>query len=57
MIICQCHAVTHDTIVDVILDGAETVEEVGARCRAGTSCGGCVGRIESLLTLADESVA
>lgn len=57
MIVCQCHGVTHETIVEVILDGAETVEDVGARCSAGTSCGGCASRIESLLLLADESVA
>lgn len=57
MIVCHCHAVSDRTIVEEIVDGAESVAEVGARCLAGTGCGACVPRIEALLALAEEVVA
>lgn len=57
MIVCQCHGVTDKVIVDEIVAGADTVDQVGARCDAGTGCGGCIPRIEALLALVDEAVA
>lgn len=57
MIVCHCHGVTDKVIVDEIVAGADTVDQVGARCHAGTGCGGCVPRIEALLALADDAVA
>lgn len=57
MIVCHCHAVTDQTIVDEIVDGADSVAEIGTRCRAGTGCGGCIPHIEALLAIADEDVA
>ncbi|MBX7160691.1 MAG: (2Fe-2S)-binding protein [Acidimicrobiia bacterium] len=57
MIVCHCNAVSEQTIVDEIVAGADSVAEVGARCAAGTTCGGCIPRIEALLALADEVVA
>ncbi|HEX9296869.1 MAG TPA: (2Fe-2S)-binding protein [Thermoanaerobaculia bacterium] len=41
MFVCVCRAVSDATIKKVIGAGASTVDEVGARCGAGTSCGAC----------------
>lgn len=49
MIACQCHAVTDRSIMDHIVEGADRVESVGARCGAGTNCGGCHRTIQRLL--------
>jgi bacterioferritin-associated ferredoxin len=42
MIVCLCHAVSDRTIDRAIRDGAETVEELGEVCGAGTGCGACL---------------
>jgi bacterioferritin-associated ferredoxin len=49
MYVCHCRAVTDSTIERVIADGARTIAEVGAECRAGTSCGGCWPVLAELL--------
>ena len=41
MFVCVCRAVPDSAIRRVIRDGASTVDEVGERCGAGTSCGAC----------------
>jgi bacterioferritin-associated ferredoxin len=41
--------VSDRTLRKVIAAGARDVEEIGARCDAGTGCGGCVEEIEDLL--------
>jgi bacterioferritin-associated ferredoxin len=52
MFVCVCRAVPDTAIRRVIRDGATTVEEVAARCGAGTSCGAC--RSVVLRMLADK---
>lgn len=52
MIVCHCHAVRAEEIRTEVRLGAETVEVVGARCGAGTRCGGCIPAIEAVV--ADE---
>ena len=47
--ICACHGVGLDVITGVIEAGADTVEAVGAACKAGTNCGSCVPEIRKLL--------
>jgi bacterioferritin-associated ferredoxin len=47
--VCICHAVTDQEIGAVIATGASTTEEIGARCDAGTGCGSCVDRLETML--------
>ncbi|MBO0979827.1 FAD-dependent oxidoreductase [Microbacterium sp. SD291] len=47
--VCWCNGVTVERIADTIADGADTVECVGSRTRAGTGCGGCRGRISELI--------
>lgn len=52
MIVCHCHAVRAEEIRTEVRLGAETVEVVGARCGAGTRCGGCIPAIAAVV--ADE---
>lgn len=49
MIICLCHGVRDRDIDAVIGDGAETVEEIGQECGAGTGCGTCIPELEDKL--------
>ena len=52
MWICHCKGVTDGQIRSAILGGARTPVEIGARCRAGTGCGGCVPAVCRLLDTA-----
>ncbi|HEX3591282.1 MAG TPA: (2Fe-2S)-binding protein [Pseudonocardiaceae bacterium] len=49
MYVCICSAVTDAQIRACINAGACTVEEIGERCKAGTSCGNCLDRLDDLL--------
>ena len=49
MIVCHCAVVSDRHIRDVVACGADTVDEVGDRCGAGTHCGGCRPTIGALL--------
>ncbi len=49
MIVCLCHGVRDRDIDAVIGDGAETVEDIGDQCGAGTGCGACIPDIEDKL--------
>lgn len=49
MYVCSCHAVKDLTVRAAIAAGATSVAEIGARCTAGTSCGGCHALLERLL--------
>lgn len=49
MYVCICHAVTDSDLEAEIGAGARTEDEIGERCRAGTSCGSCVDRICEML--------
>lgn len=48
MVVCHCLAVNDRGVLDAA-DGARTVEEVIARCGAGTRCGGCRPVLSELL--------
>ena len=58
-LLCSCNAVTFGTLREAIADGATTVGELKACTSAGTSCGGCVPGIASLVKteLAQRGVA
>jgi bacterioferritin-associated ferredoxin len=47
--VCHCRAVTDGEIREAISAGACDLEEVGRRCGAGTTCGGCCPLIQELL--------
>ena len=48
-VICRCHKVTEDEIINSIKEGAKTVEAVGEKTKAGPGCGGCKLKIQDLL--------
>lgn len=48
--ICTCNQVDEDRIVQAISEGCTTVECVGKKTRAGTTCGSCIPEIRKLLT-------
>jgi bacterioferritin-associated ferredoxin len=49
MIVCICRAVSDQTIHNAIENGAESVQEIGTTCRAGTSCGSCVPSMQKMI--------
>ena len=51
MLVCHCHQVSDRTIRACIREGAETVAQVGDRCGAGTSCGGCRPVVRELISV------
>lgn len=49
MIVCLCRVVSEQAVRRSVQDGARTVREVGASCRAGTGCGACRAMIADLI--------
>ena len=49
MVLCICQAVTECEVDAVIHAGARSLDEVAARCGAGTDCGCCRDAIEERL--------
>jgi bacterioferritin-associated ferredoxin len=49
MWVCLCKGVTDGQIRSAINAGARTPVEIGAHCRAGTGCGGCLPEVHRLL--------
>jgi bacterioferritin-associated ferredoxin len=47
--VCICHAVTDREILEHIQLGADSEDEIGRRCGAGTGCGSCLDRICDLI--------
>jgi bacterioferritin-associated ferredoxin len=45
MWVCLCKGVTDGEIRSAINAGARTPVEIGAHCRAGTGCGGCLPEV------------
>ncbi len=54
MYVCICAAVTDAQVRACIDAGACTVEEIGARCEAGTECGSCLDGLDVLLDEHDD---
>jgi bacterioferritin-associated ferredoxin len=52
MFVCSCRVVSDQSIRRAINTGAETVEEITARCGAGGGCGACRPMLERLLDTA-----
>jgi bacterioferritin-associated ferredoxin len=48
-LVCLCHGVTERRVRREIEHGARTIDEVAARCLAGSCCHGCHPTIEGLL--------
>jgi len=52
--VCQCNGVTKGRIRECWEQGARTVEDVAARTRAGTGCGGCRDAVEGIVGWLEE---
>ena len=48
-LVCFCFRVEKGPIVDAIQAGADTVEDLSAKLRVCTGCGGCRPEVEDLL--------
>jgi assimilatory nitrate reductase electron transfer subunit len=53
--VCRCNGVTKADVVAAWEGGAAQVDDVAARTRAGTGCGGCRGVIQGLLDWLDQA--
>ncbi len=48
-IICHCELVSDKKVKAVIADGAQSIDDIAARCGAGANCGGCWEGLSALL--------
>ena len=39
-LVCLCHGVSDRIVQHAIDEGADSIDEIGARCAAGSSCAG-----------------
>jgi bacterioferritin-associated ferredoxin len=49
MFVCHCQALTDREIGEAIAAGARDLDEIGRRCGAGVTCGGCCPLLQELL--------
>jgi bacterioferritin-associated ferredoxin len=49
MFVCHCRALTDREIDEAIASGARDLDELGRRCGAGITCGGCCPLLQELL--------
>ncbi|MGQ4363592.1 (2Fe-2S)-binding protein [Streptomyces sp. SAS_272] len=47
--VCSCFGVTEAQVKQHADDGACTPRQIASACKAGTDCGSCVRRIQSIL--------
>jgi assimilatory nitrate reductase catalytic subunit len=48
-VVCACHGIGRGAIVEAISAGADSVDAIGASCKAGTECGSCRSELRALL--------
>ena len=56
-LVCLCHAVSERRVRREIEHGATTIEDIAARCHAGSCCSGCHPTIDALLAEHEQAVA
>jgi bacterioferritin-associated ferredoxin len=49
MLVCHCKRVGEQAVRHAVRSGAQTVDQVGQMCDAGTGCNGCHPLVEWLL--------
>ncbi|MGW6458427.1 (2Fe-2S)-binding protein [Streptomyces sp. NPDC055078] len=49
MYVCSCFGVTEKQVKEHADAGAGTPRQIASACKAGTDCGSCVRRIQSIL--------
>jgi len=52
LIICHCHRVTEQRILETLRKGAHTREDVERACGAGGGCGGCRPAVDAIVQAA-----
>jgi bacterioferritin-associated ferredoxin len=57
MFVCHCQALTDREIGEEIAAGARDLDEIGRRCGAGVTCGGCCPLLQELLDAAANKLA
>lgn len=55
-IVCHCMNVSKRDIKRAMVTGARTVDDIKEITGAGTGCGGCIGMIEKILSMACKCV-
>ena len=48
-LVCLCHGVSDRIVQHAIDEGADSIDEIGARCAAGSSCAGCHDTLDELI--------
>jgi assimilatory nitrate reductase catalytic subunit len=48
-VVCACFGVGENTLKQAVAQGANSVEALGARLRAGANCGSCIPELKKLL--------
>lgn len=56
-VVCNCHAVTNQTLSEAVRGGCHTLQDLAARTGAGTGCGSCRGQLAALLLKAGKHPA
>jgi len=55
--VCHCFGLTNEDIINCIKKyNLKTVDEVGEKCKAGTSCGKCKGEIQKILADVNKTI-
>jgi assimilatory nitrate reductase catalytic subunit len=49
-LICSCHQVSEQKIVDAITSGCRSTEALGQKLKCGTNCGSCIPELNHLIT-------
>ena len=49
-LICSCHRVSEEKIVDAIEGGCKSAEALGQKLKCGTNCGSCIPELNHLIT-------
>jgi len=49
MFVCLCHAVTDKKIKNLVMSGADSIQAIQAKCKAGGNCGMCVFQLRQLI--------
>jgi nitrite reductase (NADH) large subunit len=53
-IVCNCHKVSDDVLLDAIMNGADSIAAVGEATKAGTGCGSCKGELAQLISTCEK---
>ena len=49
MLVCLCKGVSDKKVRWLVQNGACSLREVAAQCRAGTDCGSCISQLKELV--------